>query len=68
MNVTNNSIALLRQALISDKLAIRSMPSMVKKALIIKAWNYYNTNKEVKKLIFNFNNSKKEKFPVAFSL
>jgi len=68
INVTNKVIALLRSTLISDKLATKKMNIAHKKALIIKTWNYYNKNIEVKKLSYQPNGSKSEKFPIAYTL
>lgn len=68
INVTNKVIALLRSSLISDKLATKRMNVSHKKALIIKTWNYYNKDIVVKKLMYQPNGSKSEKFPIAFTV
>jgi hypothetical protein len=51
--ITNNTIVLLRQKLISDKLSQRKLTNEVKMALIIKTWLFYKENKEPKLLKFD---------------
>lgn len=50
--VTNDSIILLRQKMISDKLSQNKMTSFVKQKLIIKTWNAYVTCKTIKRLTY----------------
>jgi hypothetical protein len=59
-DIKNKTIGLLRNVLIQDKLSTRKMAVSTKLALIIKTWNYYVSNKEVKNLRFKPN----EEFPV----
>jgi hypothetical protein len=53
--ITNNTILLLRQKLISDKLSQRRLSTENKLALIIKTWLFYKDNKEPKILKFDSN-------------
>ena len=52
--------AILRKKLISDKLNTASIPSLEKRAFIIKAWNYYRKGDVIKFIRWDKN---KEKFP-----
>ena len=52
----------LRNLLIKDKLSKTSLPAKEKKALIIKAWNYYRADRGVSFIRWNKEN---EKFPTA---
>lgn len=53
VNVSNNAIILLRNKLISDKLnSQHKMSASIKRALIIKSWNYFIKNIEPKILRF----------------
>jgi hypothetical protein len=61
INVTNNTINILRNVLIKDKISSKKMPMDMKLALIIKCWNLYRTNSTVKILKWD---SSVEKFPV----
>lgn len=61
-DIKNNSIALLRQKLIQDKLSVRKMPPYLKYALIIKTWNYFRSGEKIKILKFDV---ERENFPVA---
>jgi hypothetical protein len=61
----NFVINLLRNKLMQDKMSPRKMPPSLKIALIIKAWNYYVTNKSVKFLKFDTVN---EEYPKAIKL
>jgi hypothetical protein len=61
INVTNNTINILRNVLIKDKISSKKMPMDMKLALIIKCWNLYRTNKTVKLLRWD---SSVEKFPI----
>jgi hypothetical protein len=61
VNVTNNTINILRNVLIKDKISSKKMPMDMKLALIIKCWNLYRTNNTVKILKWD---SSVEKFPV----
>jgi hypothetical protein len=62
INIENESIAVLRNALIKDKISIRKMPPKVKLALIIKTWNIFRMNKVAKRIYFDDQN---ETFPIA---
>lgn len=54
VNVTNNVIVLLRNKLISDKInTLKKMPSENKKALMIKAFNLFCPDKQVKILKYD---------------
>lgn len=53
--ISNNTILLLRQKLISDKLSQRKLSVENKNALIIKTWIFYKDNKEPKLLKFDPN-------------
>ena len=53
VDVTNDSIIVLRNRLISEKLSVRKTSKSVIRALIIKAWNAYYLNKTIKVLKFN---------------
>jgi uncharacterized FlgJ-related protein len=61
VNVTNNTINILRNVLIKDKISAKKMPMDMKLALIIKCWNLYRTNNTVKILKWD---SSVEKFPI----
>lgn len=50
---TNNAVTLLNQRLVRDKSLNSKMESRFKHKLIIKAWNYYQSKKEVKYLQYN---------------
>jgi len=58
--ITNNTIAVLRQKLIQDKLSVKRFNSNVRNAMIIKAWNAFVDGKVLKSIKFDFS---KEKFP-----
>ena len=58
----NFVINLLRNKLMQDKMSPRKMPPSLKIALIIKAWNYFVTDKSVKFLKFDTVN---EEYPKA---
>jgi hypothetical protein len=62
MNLSNNTIALLRQKLIQDKTSVKKMSLNNKQALILKTWNFFRKGEEVKTLRFN---TVMEDFPVA---
>ena len=62
INITNNTIALLRQKLMQDKMSLRKMPVDLKDAFIIKTWNAYRQKTEHKILKFSPDN---ESFPIA---
>lgn len=53
IDVKNKSILLLRNKLIQDKTSVRKMQFYVKVALIIKTWNFYRANEQVKIIKFN---------------
>lgn len=53
VGVDNDVIILLRNILISDKMSVRNkLPVINRRALIIKTWNTFYTNKEIKRLTF----------------
>ncbi len=52
MNVNNDTIHLLRNKLMKDKISIKKIPILIKVALIIKTWNYYRTGKTVTNLVY----------------
>jgi hypothetical protein len=60
VDVTNNTIYLLRNALMKDKVSNRRMKMDMKLALILKTWNFYKSNKSTKVLLWN---PLVEKFP-----
>lgn len=62
INITNNSVALLRNKFMQDKMSIRKMNQTLKIALTIKAWNFFIKNTEVQILKFD---PIKEEYPVA---
>lgn len=64
LNVTNQSIALLRNKLMQDRMSPRKMPPSLKMALIIKTWNYYTKGIEVKILKYDTVN---EEFPIPLN-
>lgn len=53
-NITNNSISLLRQKLIKDKISLKKLSVQIKLAFVIKVWNYYiEENHSIKIIKFN---------------
>lgn len=62
IGIENNVINLLRNKLMQDKMSPRKMTPTLKMALIIKTWNFYINNEEVKILKFD---SIRDEFPVA---
>ena len=60
LNIENISINLLRQKLMQDKMAPRKMTATLRHALIIKAWNCFRKNEEIKVLKFDM---VRDKFP-----
>jgi len=64
IGISNDTIMLLRNKLIQDKMAARKMPPTLKYALIIKAWNFYVKGDTVKLLKFD---SMRDEFPIAVS-
>jgi hypothetical protein len=61
-NIKNKTVAALRNRLMQDKLSTLKMNTTMKTALIIKAWNMYRKNQEVKLIKFN---QDKEEYPIA---
>lgn len=61
-NIQNDTLTQLRNRLLSDKLSARKIGVGIKTALIIKTWNYFVRNEEVKYLRYD---PIKEDFPVA---
>jgi hypothetical protein len=64
LSIDNNVVALLRNKLYSDKIAVRKMPLNLKIALVIKTWNFFVSNQTVKFLKFDM---EREEYPVAIS-
>ncbi len=62
--ISNPAINLLRNKLMQDKMSQRKMPINLKIALIIKTWNIYIKNSNIKVLKFD---TKRDPFPVALS-
>jgi hypothetical protein len=60
--ITNQTINLLRNKLMQDKMSLRKMPPSLKIALIIKAWNHYITGTQIKILKFD---SVRDEYPTA---
>ena len=52
-NITNDTILVLRNKLIEDKLSVSKIPLAIKTIYIIKTWNCFLSNKEIKVLKFN---------------
>jgi hypothetical protein len=52
-NITNNTILLLRNKLIQDKVSVKKMQKLTKIIFIIKTWNAFVINKELKCLKFD---------------
>jgi hypothetical protein len=55
-NITNTTISSLRKILLQDKISSRKMQSRHKNALIIKAWNAFRNNNNIKTLRFDVEN------------
>lgn len=53
IDITNSTIYLLRNALMKDKVSNKKMQTSMKLALILKAWNFYKSNKVTKVLYWN---------------
>lgn len=54
VDVSNNIVILLRNKLIADKVSVNKKMSVVyRRSLIIKSWNVFYTNRDVKVLKFN---------------
>jgi len=60
--ITNNTLYLLRNKLIADKVSNLKMKQSYRNALIIKAWNFFVRNKSVKSLQYD---EIREDFPIA---
>lgn len=60
--ISNSIINLLRNKLMQDKMSPRKMPTTLKMALIIKAWNHYINDNNVKILKFD---TVRDEFPIA---
>ncbi len=59
-DISNKMINKLRQKLIQDKLATKKIKRSIKTAFVIKTWNLFLLDKELKILYFD---SKREKYP-----
>lgn len=64
-NITNNTILLLRNRLIQDKVSIKKLQKLSKIIFIIKTWNAFVINKELKSLKFD---ADIEKIPIPINL
>lgn len=62
IDIENQTISLLRNKLMQDKMSPRKMPPTLKMALIIKTWNHFIDGIEVKILKFD---SVRDDFPIA---
>lgn len=58
-DIENDTIRLLRNVLIKDKMSSRKMPPQNKLMLIVKTWNNFVTGKEIKHLKYNPDNEGK---------
>ena len=65
IGIENNVISLLRNKFMQDKMSPRKMPPTLKMALIIKAWNLFVKNQEIKLLKFDM---QRDEFPTAIPL
>lgn len=61
-NINNNTVALLRNKLMQDKMSQKNIKANIKQALIIKTWNAFRMNEQFKILKFD---TTKEEFPKA---
>lgn len=61
-DIKHIAINMLRDKLMKDKMSSRKMPQPLKYALIIKAWNYFRENKDLRILKFDV---ERENFPIA---
>lgn len=64
-NITNNTILLLRNRLIADKVSVKKIQKLTKVIFIIKTWNAFFWNKELKCLKFD---ADIEKVPIPINL
>jgi hypothetical protein len=64
IDIKNNTISLLRNKLMQDKMSLRKMPITLKTAFMIKTWNVFIKNETHKILRYDALN---EPFPVAIS-
>ena len=64
IDIKNNTISLLRNKLMQDKMSLRKMPVNLKMAFMIKTWNCFIKNETNKILRYD---SANESFPVAIS-
>lgn len=62
LNIQNNTIHLLRNKLMQDKMSLRKMQPSLKVAFIIKTWNAFVKNQTFKILKFD---ASKESYPIA---
>ncbi len=62
VDIKNNTITLLRNMLIRDKIAQRKMNNTYKFALIIKTWNAFRKNETPKRIEFSV---ERDQFPKA---
>ncbi len=64
VGISNETVSLLRNKLMQDKMSARKMPPNLKMALIIKAWNFFVKCQTVKILKFD---TIRDEFPIAVS-
>jgi hypothetical protein len=62
INIENDTISILRNKLMIDKMSIKKMPQTLKMALVIKTWNSYINGSKLKQLKYD---STREQFPKA---
>lgn len=61
INITNNSICLLRNKLTDDRISNFKMTHHYRNAIIIRNWNYFRENVKVSKIVYD---SEKHSFPI----
>ena len=61
-DIKHNAIKLLRNKLFDDKLSNKKLSIPTKHALLIKTWNYYRKNQQIKILKYDADT---EQFPKA---
>lgn len=64
INIDNDTISILRNKLMVDKMSIKKMPITLKMALVIKTWNSYINGIKLKQLKYD---STREQFPKAIA-
>lgn len=61
MEIENSAIAMLRNSLMQNRIAQRKMSPPTKNGFILKTWNLYRKNGQVKRLLFSLEN---DPFPI----